>query len=201
VGLDAAEDRILTLPNIVTVARLCLLPVFVWLLLGRGDRAAAAWVLAVIGVTDWVDGYLARHLDQVSTAGKVLDPIADRLVFIVGVGAILYDGAVPAGVAVITIAREVLVAATFLVLTGLGASRIDVTWWGKAGTFALMCAFPLFLWGHSTVSWHRAAEGLAWVFAIPGLVLSVGSLALYVPLGRRALADGRAARRLAEAGL
>jgi len=195
VAAATSEDRILTLPNAVTAARLCLLPVFLWLLLGPNDRYAAAWVMAAMGATDWLDGYLARHLHQVSNVGKVLDPVADRLLLIVGVGALLYVGAVPTWVAVVALAREAVVAATVLTLAALGASRIDVTWWGKAGTFALMIAFPLFLCGHSDAGWHQQAETMAWLAAIPGLVLSVGSLFVYVPLARKALADGRRARR------
>jgi cardiolipin synthase (CMP-forming) len=192
----AGEDRILTLPNAVTVVRLCLLPVFGWLLLH--DRPhhwyAAAWVMAAMGATDWVDGYLARHLHQISRLGKVLDPIADRLLLIGGVAGILYVGAVPVWVAVIALGREALVAAMAIVLAALGAARIDVTWFGKAGTFGLMVAFPLFLCSHSTAWWHRAAGDMAWIAAIPGMVLGVYSLVLYVPLARKALAEGRAAR-------
>jgi cardiolipin synthase len=81
-----------------------------------------------------------------------------------------------------------------IVLAALGAARIDVTWWGKAGTFGLMVAFPLFLCGHSAAWWHHAAEGMAWIAAIPGMIFGVYSLFLYVPLARRAFAEGRAAR-------
>jgi cardiolipin synthase len=190
------EDRILTVPNAVTVVRLCLLPVFLYLLLIHqpAERYAAAAILAVMGATDWVDGYLARHLHQVSELGKILDPVADRLLLIGGVGAILIDGSVPVWVAVVALAREALVAGTVLLLAALGAKRIDVTWWGKAGTFGLMVAFPLFLCGHSSAGWHNLAEHLAWVAAIPGMLLGMWSLVLYVPIARRALADGRAGR-------
>ena len=92
------------------MVRLCLLPVFLWLLFGRDDRAAAAWLLAALGTTDFLDGYIARHFNQVSDLGKVLDPVADRLLFFVGVGGILIDGSVPAWFAVAVLVREVLVA-------------------------------------------------------------------------------------------
>jgi cardiolipin synthase (CMP-forming) len=192
------EDRVLTLPNAVTVARLGLLPVFLVLLLRhRPDHwYAAAWVLGAMGATDWVDGYLARHLHQVSTVGKILDPIADRLLLICGIGGILYVGAVPAWVAIVALVREGIVAMMAVALAALGARRIDVTWWGKAGTFALMVAFPLFLCGHSTAWWHRAGEDLAWIAAIPGMILGLCALVVYVPLARRALAEGRQARTL-----
>ena len=193
---DAAnQSRLLTLPNAITLVRLSCLPVFLWLLFGRDNRAAAAWLLAALGATDWVDGYLARHMGQVSELGKVLDPVADRLLFLVGGGAILVDGSVPTWFALVVLVRETLVGGTTLLLAALGARRIDVTWFGKAGTFMLMVAFPLFLASHSTLGWADVAEVLAWAAGIPGLVLSLYAAALYVPLARRALAEGRADKR------
>jgi cardiolipin synthase len=184
--------QVLTLPNLITLARLACLPVFLWLLFGKEDRAAAAALLALLGITDWVDGYLARHLGQVSELGKVLDPVADRLLFLVGAGGILIDGSVPAWFAVIVLVRETLVGGATLVLAALGARRIDVTWFGKAGTFGLMIAFPLFLASHSDLSWADTAGVLAWIAGIPGLVLSLYAAALYIPIARRALREGRA---------
>ena len=183
---------VLTLPNVITLARLACLPVFLWLLFGKEDRAAAAALLAVLGITDWVDGYLARHLGQVSELGKILDPVADRLLFFVGAGGILIDGSVPAWFAVIVLVRETLVGGATIVLAMLGARRIDVTWFGKAGTFGLMVAFPLFLASHSDLSWADTAGVLAWVAGIPGLALSLYAAVLYVPIARRALREGRA---------
>ncbi len=188
------EDRILTIPNAITMVRLLLLPVFVYLLFGQDDRFWSGWLLLGIGATDWVDGYLARRLDQVSNLGKILDPVVDRLLFFVGVGAILIDGSVPTVVAVLVLVREVSIALATLGLAMAGARRIDVTWIGKCATFLLMGALPGFLVSNSDSSiadWYGA---LAWAAAIPGLILSYYSLAMYVPLGRQALADGRADR-------
>jgi cardiolipin synthase len=182
-------DRILTVPNVITLVRLCLLPVFLWLLFARDNRAAAAGLLAVLGATDFLDGYIARHFDQVSELGKILDPVADRLLFFVAVGGIMIDGSVPVWFAVAVLAREVLVAGGTLVLAAKGVRRIDVTWYGKAYTLLLMIAFPLFLASESTVSWHEAAGTLAVLVGIPGLVLSWYSAALYLPLARRALRE------------
>ncbi len=188
-------SAILTLPNIITVARLCCLPVFLYLLFGRQNRAAAGWMLAALGMTDFVDGYIARRFHQVSDLGKVLDPVADRLLFFVGVGGIVIDGSCPVWLAVLVLVREVLVTGATLGLAAAGARRIDVTWYGKAGTFALMFAFPFFLAANSTLGWGKAfGDVLAWGFAIPGLVLSYIALVLYVPLGLKALQEGRAAR-------
>jgi cardiolipin synthase len=184
--------QVLTLPNLITLARLACLPVFLWLLFGKENRAAAAALLAVLGITDWVDGFLARHLGQVSELGKILDPVADRLLFIVGAGGILIDGSVPTWFAVIVLVRETLVGGATILLAALGARRIDVTWFGKAGTFGLMIAFPLFLASHSDLSWADTAGVLAWIAGIPGLALSLYAAVLYVPIARRALREGRA---------
>jgi cardiolipin synthase len=148
-------------------------------------------LLAVLGSTDWVDGQLARRLDQVTTLGKVLDPTADRTLLVTAAVGIVAVGAVPVPVAVIALAREGLVAVAAVALALAGARRIDVTLVGKAGTFGLMCAFPLFLAGHSTIGWHRVALVLAWVASVAGLTLGWVSVALYVPIARAALAAGR----------
>lgn len=190
-GSGRGLDRVVTLPNVITLARLACLPVFVWLLFGRENRAAAAWLLGGLGMTDWLDGYLARHIGQTSDLGKVLDPVADRLLFFVGAGSILVDGSVPVWFAVLVLVREALVGGTTVVLALLGARRIDVMWAGKAGTFWLMFAFPLFLGSHSTLSYADLLGVLAWLTAVPGLALSLYAAARYVPHARRALVEGR----------
>lgn len=197
----AGTDRLLTLPNAITVLRLCCLPVFVWVLFGRDDRVMAAIVLAALGATDWVDGYIARHWHQVSEVGKILDPVADRLLFFVGGIAVIIDGSIPPWVIALVLVREVLVSVATVALALAGAARIDVTWFGKAGTFCTMFAIPLFLASEGTLSWDALARVLAWGFAIPGLVLGYIALALYVPLSVKALREGRAARRAAPASV
>ena len=192
-----SSTAIVTLPNFITLVRLACLPVFLWLLFGQENREGAAWLLAFLGITDWIDGYLARHLGQTSELGKVLDPVADRLLFFVGVGGILIDGSIPVWVAVAVLVREAAVAIGTLVLASLGAARIDVTWFGKAGTFALMFAVPFFLGAHSTLGWRETSNDLAWFFTVPGLIFSYYAALLYLPIGRRALAEGRAAREAA----
>lgn len=191
---EAGLDRIFTLPNAITMVRLACLPVFLWLLFAQDDRHAAAWLLAALGVTDHIDGYIARRWHQVSTLGKVLDPVADRLLFFVGGGAIVIDGSIPLWVGVAVLVKEVAVSVATVGLALAGARRIDVTWWGKAGTFALMMAFPLFLVSHADIFWADAARVMAWLTVIPGLVLSYIALAMYVPLGLTALREGRADR-------
>lgn len=189
------ESRILTVPNVISFVRLLCIPLFLWLLFSRDNRAAAAWLLGVLGMTDWIDGYIARRYNQVSEFGKVLDPVADRSLLLVGVLAILIDGSAPLWFGALTLAREALVSIGTLALAAVGASRIDVTWWGKAGTFCMMFAYPCWLGGASTLSYAPFVDVVAWAFAIPGLLLSWYALAQYIPLAREALRSGREAAR------
>jgi cardiolipin synthase len=190
------EDRILTVPNGLTTIRLLCLPLFVWLL-ARPDRSgwyAAGLLLAALGVTDGVDGYVARHFGQVSNVGKVLDPLADRLLLGVAVVSIIVVGALPTWVAVAALSREALVAAGFLVVAAQGGRRMEVQWAGKAGTFGLMCALPLFLIGHAHDSWHGIALFLAWGCVIPALAFGWYAAITYIPQARAAVAEGRRQR-------
>ena len=189
------EDRILTVPNVITFIRLLCLPIYLWLLLGLDNRAAAAGLLAALGATDWVDGYIARRFNQISSLGKVLDPVADRFLFFVGVGGILAVDGAPQWFSIIVLVREVLVGGATVLLALLGAARIDVTWYGKAGTFGLMFAFPLFLWG-SGDNGFEPAWVLGYLAGIPGLCLSLYAAVLYVPMGLRALREGRTSGHL-----
>lgn len=196
------EDRILTLPNLVTTVRLALIPVYV-VLLAQPHRAhwlAAGVLLACIGATDFVDGQLARRLHQVSTVGKVLDPVADRLLLVVGAVSIIAVGAVPLWVAVVALLREALVAGGFLAVAVLGGRRLDVSWAGKAGTFGLMVALPAFLIGHSPAGGHQVFEVIAWVAVIPGLALGWYAALTYLPRARRALAERKAGEPVAAKG-
>jgi cardiolipin synthase (CMP-forming) len=194
------EDRILTVPNLVTVVRLACIPLFVWLLFGAHRQSAAAFLLGGLGATDWVDGFLARRLHQVSTVGKVLDPLADRLLIVTAVIATVVQGAVPPWFAAATLAREVLVGAVVLALAALGARRIDVSFIGKAGTFALMWAYPTLLLGHGTAGWQVPIRAIGWTAGIGGLTLAWSAAVLYVAPAKRALSEGRAARAARRAG-
>jgi cardiolipin synthase len=192
----SGEDRILTVPNLITLLRLCCLPLFVALLLQphRAGWYPAALLLAALGATDGIDGYVARHFHQVSTAGKVLDPVADRLLLGVAAVSVIAVGAVPLWLGVVALSREALVAIGFLYVAAAGGRRMDVQWAGKAGTFGLMCALPLFLGGHANDDWHRIAETLAWVCVIPAMVLGWYAAITYIPKARQALAETRDAR-------
>jgi cardiolipin synthase len=190
-GEDGNLDRVWTLPNLISLTRILLLGVFCWLLFGPNLRIAATVVLMVVGVTDFLDGFLARRFHQVSTLGKVLDPLADRVVLITGVLAITVYGAVPAWLAALVLGRELLVSTAVVALAALKARRIDVLWVGKAGTFGLLSCFPLFLLGDEHAAWARVLTDVTWVALVPALVFSFVAAAAYVPLARRAFAQRR----------
>jgi cardiolipin synthase (CMP-forming) len=192
---DDGLDRILTAPNVITMLRLLCIPLFLWLLFGAHRQTAAAVLLAVLGATDWVDGYVARRYGQVSTFGKVFDPTADRLLVGTAVISIMVYGAVPLWFGLATIAREVLVSGMVILLAAMGAARIDVLWVGKAGTFGLMFAYPTFLLGDGTAGWQESIRVIGWVTGLVGLALAWWAAGSYIAPARRALREGRAARR------
>lgn len=180
-----SDGRVLTVPNAMSVVRLACIPLFLWLLFGRDDRVAAAFLLGGLGATDWIDGYIARRFDQVSELGKVLDPTADRLLFIVGIVAIVIDGSAPLWFCLAVVVREVLVGATMVICTlAFDMQRFDVTYWGKLATFLLMFTFPGFMLGATDFPAHQFFLAAAWIMGVPGLVLSWYTAIAYVPLIR-----------------
>ena len=193
-------DRVLTVPNFITLVRLACIPLFLWLLFGKHEQTAAAVLLAALGATDWVDGYVARRYHQVSTFGKVLDPTADRLLVVTAVISVMVYGAVPLWFGIATIAREVLVSVMVLLLASLGAARIDVLWIGKAGTFGLMFAYPTFLLAYGGAGWQAPVTVIAYVTGVTGLVLAWIAAWSYIAPARKALREGRAARQAGQAG-
>lgn len=203
--IPEGEDRILTAPNLITLARLLCIPLFLWLLFGQDDRFWAAVLLAVLGATDWVDGYVARHFGQVSNLGKMFDPTVDRLLMVVGIAAIMLDDLdiswfMP--FAWVVVVREVLLSAFVVLTVAMGARRMDVTWFGKAGTFGMMMAFPAFLAAADPGLSDTASTVflvIAWGSGLPGLVFSMIAFVGYLPAGLRAIQDGRRMRAGGEA--
>ena len=185
-GQDERDSRIVTVPNLISARAPAVRPVFVWLL-ADDELLAAAALLAVLGASDWVDGWIARRFDQGSDLGKVLDPVADRILLLVAAVALLVQGSVPLVVGVLVLARELLISVAVLALAAAGARRIDVQWVGKAGTLALMFAFPLFLWADAiNGDVHDVVLVAAWFMAVSGLVFSYYAALTYVPLARAA---------------
>jgi len=160
--------EVLTIPNLLSMVRLALLPVFLWLVLGPDAHAAAVVVLMVIGISDWLDGYLARKLDQASSVGAVLDPVADRLYILVAVVGLAASGAIPIWLALLLAARDVVLWGLVPVLRTRGYSALPVHFLGKAATAALLYAFPLLLLGTGDSAFEVGARVLGWAFAIWG---------------------------------
>jgi cardiolipin synthase len=195
------NQRIWTIPNAISIVRLLLVPVFLWMLWKpEPARRGAAVLLAGLGASDWVDGYIARHFDQGSELGKILDPAADRVLLVAAAVALLREGL---GTAIdimiwVVLVRELLIAIATVALGVAGARRIDVVWAGKAGTLALMFALPMFLLADAARSVRTVFDVLGWMFAIGGIGLGYYAAARYVPAARAALREGRAARVGAE---
>jgi cardiolipin synthase (CMP-forming) len=187
------EDRILTVPNGLTALRLACLPLFVVLLAQphRRDLVAAACMLGALGVTDGLDGYVARHFHQVSSLGKLADPFVDRALVLSAVIGAMAIGAVPAWLVAIVLLREALVLAGAVVLALAGARHLEVSLAGKVGAFAMMVALPLFLLGHASFRWHEIAHVAAWVAVACGQVFAWYAALQYIPTGRAFLAAAR----------
>src|SRR3954452_13439392 len=168
----ASPHRIVTIPNLISLVRLLCAPLFFWLLFSADEPVAAAWLLAALGASDWIDGYIARHFDQGSELGKILDPTADRILLITGAVALLFED-VPTVVhvfVVLVLIRETVVGGVTVALALAGARRIDVLWVGKAGTLAIMFSLPAFVLGaHSTGAVHVVMQVIGWGFGIGGL--------------------------------
>lgn len=185
-GTIEGSDAIWTVPNLFTFCRLLCVPLFLWLVHGAEERYAAAVLLAVLGATDWVDGYLARLLDQRSKFGRVFDPTVDRLLFLVALISMLIVDAAPAWFLIAVFLREALVALAALYLGARGLRTVQVSWWGKTATFGLLFALPLFLAASAEPAGEDVYRVLAWAFGLPSLVLSWVSAYGYLPLLRTA---------------
>jgi len=194
--VDKGPKGIATLPNLITMVRLLVLPVFVVMLLANEQRAGAALLLGVLGMTDWVDGWVARTFNQTSQFGMVFDPFVDRTLFVVGTGAVLLDGGVPLWFCASILFREMFVGLMMLVGTMFGMKRFAVNIWGKRYTFLLMTAVPLLLLGSSSHITADAAWVGGWVLGIPGLIMSYVVGVLYIPVVLQNVRAGRAERAL-----
>lgn len=159
-----------TLPNLLSLLRLALVPVFLALIIS-GHSITAFLVLVVASITDYLDGYFARKLKQVTRIGALLDPAADRLYIFATLFGLAVTGAIPAWLPVVVIARDVVLAFTIPVLASRNYGPLPVHFLGKAGTFALLYAFPLLL----LADWWTAAKfvilPIAWAFALWGVAL------------------------------
>ena len=161
-------DRVLTIPNVLSLLRLLGVPVFLWLILGPQADGLAVVLLMVSGFTDYLDGMIARRWHQVSRVGQLLDPLADRLYILATLLGLGLRGIVPWWLVALLVGRDVLLAATLPVLRRLGRGPLEVHYLGKAATFNLLYAFPLLLLGDSGGTPALVAKILGWSFAIWG---------------------------------
>jgi len=177
---EVDTDRLVTIPNALSVLRLIGVPVFLWLLLVQQADTAAAVLLMLSGVTDWADGYLARRLNQISALGKQLDPIADRLYILATLLGLGWRGIVPWALVVLLLARDVVLAATLPALRRRGMTALPVHYLGKAATFCLLYAFPLVLLGAGDAGWQVACRVVGWAFVLWGTLLYWWAGTLYL---------------------
>lgn len=186
-----ASDRIVTIPNALSLARLLALPlIYLDLVSGRLTRAFV--LLVIFAATDWLDGYLARRLDQISRLGTLLDPISDRALFLVVGIAFVVAGLLPVWALVLIVARDVAVLAVGGALLAAGKAPPAVTRIGKAATFGLMWAFPIWLVaamvGDGATDPHGALAVLGWAVYLVSVVL------YYVSAGQYAVEVARRSR-------
>ena len=173
-------DRLLTIPNLLSVLRLAGVPLFLYLLLGPRADGWALLVLVFAGFSDWLDGKLARWLDQTSRLGALLDPAADRLYVFCTLLAFVVRDIVPLWIALVLVGREVVVGVCLLILRGRGWGTFEVTYLGKAATFNLLYAFPLLLLAQGDSAWAQVAQPFAYAFTAWGGALYLWSALLYV---------------------
>jgi cardiolipin synthase (CMP-forming) len=178
--VTAAPDRILTIPNALSVLRLLGVPVFLWLLLGPHADGWALGLLALSGFTDWADGVLARKLDQRSDFGALLDPAADRLYILATLIGLVLRHIIPAWLAVVIIARDIVLGIALIPLRRRGYAPPEVHYLGKAATFCLLYAFPLLLLGSHPGTISDIARPIAWAFTIWGTGLYLWAGAVYL---------------------
>ena len=177
---ESLPDRVWTLPNALSVLRLLGVPLFLWLLLGPEADGWAVAILMVSGFTDWLDGKLARWLDQSSRLGALLDPAADRLYIVSTLIALALREIVPMWLVAVLVGRELVLGITLLFLRRYGYPPLQVHYLGKAATLLLLYAFPGLLLADGTGWLATAIEPFAWAFTIWGTALYVLAGMFYV---------------------
>jgi len=186
---EGASAAIWTIPNLLSFLRILLVPVFVWLIVDHDTTFVGLLLFAVVASTDWIDGFLARRLGQVSELGKVLDPTADRLAMAAGLVALAVRGAFPWWAATLILARDAVVLVVGIVMFLQHRLRIDVRRLGKVATFSLMTAVVWISWGNLGYGLADAALALGWISFTVGIVEYYMAAGLYLGDLRRALAD------------
>lgn len=167
---QVASSKVFTLANAVSVIRLMAIPVFLWLVIE--DRLLIAFVLLVVAVlTDFVDGMIARRMNEITKLGQFLDPFADRLFIAATVIALAIQDVVPWWFVIAVMLRDALLGVGGVVMARYGAATLPVKWWGKVATFAMLFVLPLFLLGTVLPGVGEITNPIAWVLAIVTVVL------------------------------
>lgn len=177
---ELAAERWLTVPNALSAVRLAGVPLFLWLLLGPRADGWALIVLVVSGITDWLDGRVARALDQYSRLGELLDPLADRLYTLAALVAFVIRDIVPWWVVALIVGRDVVISAALPLLRRKGYLAFPVLYLGKAATLNLLYAFPLLLLAQMDWVGADLARPFAYAFTAWGIALHLWSGALYL---------------------
>ena len=189
---QAVSDRIFTLPNVLSVLRLVGVPVFLWAILAQHDAVALA-ALMFSGVSDYLDGKIARHFGMVSRVGQLLDPLADRLYIATTLFGLAWRDIIPWWLVLLLVSREVLLAVVLSVLKRYGQTGLPVHFVGKAATFNLLYAFPLLLLGDGESTFAQWALPIGWAFAWWGTVLYWLAGVMYIIQAWQVVVRARAA--------
>jgi len=187
------SDRVWTLPNVVSMLRLLGVPLFLWLILSRHDGWAVV-VLTISGVSDYLDGKLARHYNLVSRVGQLLDPLADRLYILTTLLGLAWRDMIPWWLVAILVGREVFGSALLLIVRHYGYRALPVHFVGKAATFNLLWAFPLILFGQGENVFATVVLAIGWAFAWWGTGLYWIAGIMYAVQTRDIVRVARAAR-------
>jgi cardiolipin synthase len=181
-------DRVLTVPNAISLARLAGVPVFLWLVLVPQADWWAVGLLIAAGLSDWLDGKLARAWNQQSRLGQVLDPAADRLYIAATLIALAVRAIIPWWLVAVLVARELVLGVALLVLRRHSIGPLQVSFLGKAATLCLLYAFPLLFLGSHGGTAALAARVTGWAFAIWGTALYWWAAGLYLAQARQVIA-------------
>jgi len=185
------QGRILTVPNAISVARLAGVPVFLWLVLGPHADGWAVALLIAAGLSDWLDGVIARAWNQQSRLGQVLDPTADRLYIAATLVGLAIRAIIPWWLVALLVARELVLGVSLLVLRRHGYGPLQVSLVGKTATLCLLYAFPLLFLGDHPGTPATVARVIGWAFAIWGTALYWWAAALYLTQARQVVAAVR----------
>jgi cardiolipin synthase len=190
-GHEVVGEQILTIPNVISIARLIGVPVFLWLVLGVQTTAGDWWAVALLiasGASDWLDGKIARALNQQSRLGQLLDPAADRLYIVATIIALAVRTIIPWWLVGVLALRELLLAGVLGVLRRRGWGTLQVSFVGKTATLCLLYAFPLLFLGSHVASYAETAKVAGWTMAIWGSALYWCAAILYIIQAKRLLA-------------